>query len=249
MRVLAGTSGYSYKEWKGPFYPEKLPEREMLAFYAARLPTVEINNTFYRMPSAELVQRWGAEVPESFVFVVKAPQRITHHARLKDVGEATVHLWRAVSLLGPRLGPLLFQLPPSLRKDVERLRAFLATLPDGCRAALEFRHPSWDDEEVREALRERGAATCTADVDDAPGATWAPGAPGTEPSAEPSLHPTADWGYLRLRRSAYDDADLARWAERVRAAPWREAFVFFKHEDGGMAPRLATRFLELAAGA
>ncbi len=243
VRLLAGTSGYSYKEWKGSFYPESLPDRGMLAFYAERLPTVEINNTFYRLPQADVVRRWAAEVPEGFVFVVKAPQRITHHARLKDAEERVDFLWRAVSELGPHRGPLLFQLPPSLRKDVERLRTFLGHLPAECRAAFEFRHRSWDDEEVRAVLRAAGAALCNADVaeegDDAP--------PAGAAAAEPELHATADWGYLRLRRPDYGEAELARWAERVAGAPWREAFVFFKHEDAGTAPRLAQRFRELCA--
>lgn len=233
MQLLSGTSGFSYKAWKGPFYPEGLPERRMLAHYAERLPTVEVNNTFYRSPRREQLELWAAQVPAGFRFVVKAPQRITHRARLAGADEAVAYLWQALEGLGEHLGPVLFQLPPSLRRDDERLRAFLAGLPAGCRAAFEFRHPSWRDEAVHGLLRDAGAALCHADTDD-DGAEAADG-----------LVATADWGYLRLRRSAYAEADLARWLERLRARPWREAYVFFKHEDEGVAPRLALRLAEL----
>jgi uncharacterized protein YecE (DUF72 family) len=230
MRIRAGTSGYSYKEWKGAFYPADLKDREMLAWYARQLSTVEINNTFYRMPRESVVARWAADVPEDFVFVVKASQRITHHARLAGADEAVGYLWRTVAHLGERLGPLLFQLPPNFRKDLPRLEAFLASLPAGMRAAFEFRNASWEEEDVVVALRAAGAALCLADTDERP---------------DPPLVATTDWGYLRLRRTEYDAAALGAWRDRVRALPWREAFVFFKHEDAGAGPRMAREFLDL----
>lgn len=232
MRALAGTSGFSYDEWKGAFYPADLRKDRMLAFYAGVLPTVEINNTFYKSPKPEVVRRWGEETGPDFRFVLKASQRITHRARLHDVGESVDYFWRAAEVLGEKLGPILFQLPPNLKADPERLRAFLEVLPAGLRAALEVRHDSWLTDEVRELLRARGAALVIADVDEAP---------------EPELAATASFGYLRLRRAEYRDADLARWAERVRAMPWEECYVFFKHEDGAVGPAAARRFLELGS--
>ncbi len=229
MRVLAGTSGFSYKEWKGSFYPEDLPAGEMLRFYSQRLPAVEINNTFYRMPKPALLKGWAAQVPEGFRFVLKASQRITHHKRLKDAGEEVAYFFRVAASLGGRLGPALFQLPPNLKKDLPRLETFLGWLPAGSRAAFEFRHASWFEEDVFEALRARGAALCVAE---------------DEGLATP-LVATAGWGYLRLRRQDYGDAEVAAWAERVRGQEWDEAFVFFKHEEAGAGPKLAGRLLEL----
>jgi len=231
MRIRVGTSGYSYKPWKGPFYPEDLPDAKMLAYYGEHLPTVEINNTFYRMPKRDVLERWAGEVPESFRFVLKASQRITHRKRLRDVGEEISYFFETAAVLGERLGPVLFQLPPFSKKDAPRLRDFLAGLPRGARAALEFRHESWFDDEVFGVLREGGAAHCLADTD--------------EGEADPALVATGDWGYLRLRRSEYSDAELGRWLERIRAQPWREAYVFFKHEDEGRGPDLAQRLLAL----
>jgi uncharacterized protein YecE (DUF72 family) len=236
VELHVGTSGYSYKEWKGRFYPEKLKAAEMLAFYAGRFGTVEINNTFYRMPRPELLQGWAAEVAANpaFVFVLKAPQRITHVKRLlPDAAEDLGHFVSTARVLGARLGPLLFQLPPFLKKDVARLRSFLGLLPADVRAAFEFRHESWFDDEVYAALREAGAALVVSDTDETP-------------PEGPPLVPAADFGYLRLRRSEYDDAALARWRARIAAQPWRAAFVFFKHEDEGRGPELAVRFLEAA---
>jgi uncharacterized protein YecE (DUF72 family) len=230
MRIRVGTSGYSYKPWKGSFYPEDLPTAKMLEFYASRLPTVEINNTFYRMPKPELLERWADDVPESFRFVLKASQRITHMKRLRGVEEEVAYFVKTAAVLGPRLGPLLFQLPPNSKKDVERLRDFLALLPAHARAALEFRHDSWFDEEVYQALRDAGAAHCLADTDESEG--------------EPALVATADWGYLRLRRSEYSDEELQAWVARIRAQPWQEAYVFFKHEDEGRGPDLAQRLID-----
>jgi uncharacterized protein YecE (DUF72 family) len=232
MRLATGTSGYSYKEWKGSFYPEDLPQAGMLRYYAERLAAVEINNTFYRMPQADLLARWAAEVPEGFTFALKAPQRITHYARLAGTREGVSFLWDAAQALGAHLGPILFQLPPHFRKDVARLEAFLGELPAGLRPAFEFRHVSWDDDEVRAALARRGAALCPSDVDGAPA---------------PGLHATASFGYLRLRRTDYGAQDLALWLEKIRAQPWDEAFVFFKHEDAGTGARLALELARLAA--
>jgi uncharacterized protein YecE (DUF72 family) len=226
MRVLVGTSGYSYKEWKGPFYPEDLPAGKFLGYYAAHLPTVEINNTFYRMPTTKLIEGWAGEVPESFTFAVKAPQRITHIAKLANAAESTDIFVRTVEKLGPRLGPLLFQLPPFLRKDTPRLAAFLEAAPKGPRYAFEFRHASWFDDETWATLRQYGASLCVAEG---------------ESLASP-LVATAEWGYLRLRRDEYPDALLADWAARIKAQPWKEAFVFVKHDEGdapGVAKRLA----------
>ena len=230
VRVRVGTSGYSYKEWRGSFYPPDLPDAGMLAYYARHLVTVEINNTFHRMPTRPLLERWADEVPEAFCFVLKAPQRITHMKRLSAASAPDVSFFFEVAeSLGVRLGPVLFQLPPFLKKDAARLREFLALIPEGRQAAFEFRHASWFDDEVYEALRSRGAALCSADTDD----SGDEGAP---------VIPTANWGYLRLRRADYGEADLATWAARVRAQPWDEAYVFFKHEDEGKAPALAARF-------
>ncbi|MGA7118997.1 MAG: DUF72 domain-containing protein [Polyangiaceae bacterium] len=230
MHVLVGTSGYSYKEWKPAFYPDDLPARGFLRFYSERLPTVEINNTFYRMPTAKLVGGWASEVPESFTFSLKAPQRITHIARLKDAAETTAAFFRVAGELGPRLGPVLFQLPPFLRKDMSRLVAFLestATLVPKPRIALEFRHPSWFDEEVFAALRESRAALCVAEGE----------------SLESPLVATADWGYIRLRRDSYPNELVASWAAKIRAQAWREAFVYLKHDEGD-APSVALRLIE-----
>jgi uncharacterized protein YecE (DUF72 family) len=231
-RLLAGASGYSYKPWKGPFYPKDLPDAEMLSFYAARLPTVEINNTFYRLPKASVLEEWAAKTPSSFRFVLKASRKITHIHRLKDVAEMTDYLFRTADSLGPKLGPLLFQLPPYLKKDLERLRQFCGGVPPGRAVAFEFRDDSWLDDDVLEVLRAHNAALCIADM----GGDATP------------LVPTADWGYLRLRRDDYADADLIGWANRIRAQPWSEAYVFFKHEDEGAAPRLALRLMSLAGG-
>jgi uncharacterized protein YecE (DUF72 family) len=229
MRLLVGTSGFSYKEWKGSFYPEDLPDAKMLAYYASRLPTVEINNTFYRMPTKELLEKWSGEVGDGFTFVLKAPQRLTHRKRLVDCADDLRYFIETASVLGPGLGPLLFQLPPNFKKDVPRLRDFLALVPQQRRAAFEFRHESWFDEETFETLRAGRAALCAADTDESG-------------EAGPPLLGMGDWGYLRLRRADYSDADLSGWAERVQALPWGEAFVFFKHEDAGKGAQFAERF-------
>lgn len=229
MRLLTGTSGFAYKEWKGSFYPEDLPASEMLRYYAERFPSVEINNTFYRMPSESVLRQWSEVVPEGFTFVLKASQQITHRKRLKEAGDAVAYFFGVARTLGDRLGPTLIQLPPNLKKDLPRLQAFLETLPEDVRVAFEFRHPSWYEEEVFEALRTRGAALCIAHDED----------------QETPLVATAGWGYLRLRQVAYDDAALEQWVQRIRGLPWSETFVFFKHEDAGTGPKLARRFAQI----
>lgn len=226
MRVAVGTSGFAYKEWKGSFYPADLKDADMLRFYGERFAAVEINNTFYRMPTEKLLTGWAGQVPAGFTFVLKASQRITHQKRLKGTADDVAYFTHTAATLGPRLGPTLVQLPPNLKKDLPRLEEFLATLPDGWRAAFEFRHASWYDDDVYAALRARNQALCAADTDDGEGRVVA----------------TADWGYLRLRREAYEKADLTAWAERVTSQPWREAFVFFKHEEAGAGPALAAQF-------
>jgi len=229
MNVLTGTSGFSYTAWRGSFYPDKLPEAQMLAFYAGKLGAVEINNTFYRMPNASLLERWAAETPASFRFALKSPRQITHMKKLVDVGDAVARLAETAGVLGDRLGPILFQLPPFLRKDLGVLEAFLSTLatrPKGLRAAVEFRHASWLAEDTYDVLRRHGAALCVAD---------------SEEFATP-LVATAGWGYLRLRRKDYDEAALRSWADRLRQEAWEETFVFFKHEDEGAGPKLADAF-------
>lgn len=231
MRLRAGSSGFSYKEWKGSFYPDKLSNKNMLAYYAERLSTVEINSSFYRMPKPDVLESWATKVPHDFMFVLKASRRITHSSRLKESAYDSVdYLWGVAQFLGPHLGPILFQLPPNMMKDVERLRAFLDVLPSGLRAAFEFRHESWFDDDVFAALGDAGHALCLAELDD---------------SDTPKLVRTADFGYLRLRRESYTDDDLKRWLAAIYAESWEEAFVFFKHEDAGAAPRLAARLLAL----
>ncbi len=231
MKVHAGTSGFSYKEWKGPFYPEKIKNAEMLAFYAGELPAVEINNTFYRMPRAEVLERWAEEVPKDFRFVLKASRRITHFQRLKGTDDSLDYLLEVSAVLQARRGPILFQLPPNMKKDSERLKNFVESLPGNAKAAFEFRHESWFDDEVTEILRAADAALCVADNED---------------SEAPATLSTASFGYLRLRRADYDDEALTGWLGRAREQGWSEAYVFFKHEDDGAGPRMAKRFLELA---
>jgi len=231
MNFYVGTSGYSYPEWKGLFYPEKLPARQMLRFYGEHFQAVEVNYTFRRMPTASLLEGWSRSVPANFQFVLKAPEQITHKQRLKDVGELLSKLLEVAGVLKDRLGPLLFQLPPNFAKDASRLRDVLALLPSTCRAAFEFRHPSWFDDEVFGLLRDRGAALCIAEAED---------------GLDVPFVATTDWGYLRLRRGDYARRDLSAWVRRLRGHDWRDAFVFFKHEDQGHGPRLAKSLLDLA---
>jgi len=231
MRLFAGTSGFSYKEWCGEFYPPKLPAREMLAHYAQRLPTVEINNTFYRLPTAALLEGWRSQVPESFRFAVKTPRRISHVKRLRDCGDDFRVLLKALETLEPCLGPLLVQLPPFFKCDREVLAAFVGELPTGCHAAFEFRHESWFVPEVYDLLASRNLAVVQSE--EADGFTPAPW--------------TADWAYLRLRKVDYTDADLDAWLARLRAGTLKSAHVYFKHEDAATGPKLAATFLERAA--
>ncbi|HEV7586690.1 MAG TPA: DUF72 domain-containing protein [Longimicrobium sp.] len=232
MSLYVGTSGFAYKPWKGPFYPADLPDAGMLRYYGERFGAVEINNTFYRMPKPAVLEGWAAEVSPDFRFVLKASQRITHYQRLTEVGDSVSYLLNVAGTLGERLGPLLFQLPPHLKKDVARLRDFLELLPPTTRVALEFRHASWFDEEVFGLMRDHQAALCIAEAED---------------GVEVPFVSTADWGYLRLRLPDYGDAELTAWADRVRGQGWKDAFVFFKHEDEAKGPMLASRFLQLGA--
>lgn len=231
MKVFVGTSGYSYKEWKGVFYPEKIKPEEMLGYYGARLNSVEINNTFYRMPKESTLILWEEAVPGTFRFVLKASRRITHQKRLNEVEDELSYFLRVSSVLGERLGPTLFQLPPNFKKDMDRLNSFLQLLPNRWRAAMEFRHQSWFDAEVYDALESRGVALVFADSDNE--------------ELEPELVSTGSWGYLRLRREGYSETELAGWAERIRELGWEEVFVFFKHEDAGSGARLAQSFAGL----
>jgi uncharacterized protein YecE (DUF72 family) len=232
MDLLAGTSGYAYAEWKGPFYPEELASRELLAYYASRLPAVEINNTFYRLPRASVLQGWAAQVPDDFRFSIKASRRITHFKRLVDTDSETGFLLESCAALGAKLGAILFQLPPNLPLDLARLERFLALIPAATPAAFELRHPSWAAAEVDALLAARGCTRVTSDTDD--------------DADTPGLAETAGWGYLRLRRSAYDRAALSSWAQRIAAQRWSGALIFFKHEDAGAGPALAEQFLEIA---
>ena len=231
MAIRTGTSGFSYKEWKGAFYPEKIKNDEMLAYYASRLPAVEINNTFYRMPRASVLEGWGAKVPAEFRFILKASRRITHFKRLKGAEDETSYVIETARALGGRLGALLFQLPPNFKKDMDRLEGFLAGLPGDVRAAFEFRHDSWFDDEVFGALRRHNRALCLADTDE----------------KAPEVVATADWGYLRLRRAAYSSAALRKWLGAIGDQGWRDCFVFFKHEDEASGPAMAERLLGMAA--
>jgi uncharacterized protein YecE (DUF72 family) len=228
MELCVGTSGFSYEQWKGPFYPEDLPASQMLRYYAERLSSVEINNTFYRMPRSSVLEGWLAQVPESFRFAIKASRRITHVKRLKEAGEETDYLLGRLAALGDRLGVVLFQLPPNLKCDLPRLESFLARLAGRVPAAFEFRHPTWQEDEVAALLREHGAALCCADDDEQPA----------------SLVVTAPFAYLRLRRSCYEPDELASWARRLCDTRCQRAFVFFKHEEAGAGPRLAAAFRE-----
>ena len=219
MNLFAGTSGFSYKEWKGRFYPADQADRQMLSFYATVLPTVEINNTFYRMPTRAVLEGWAGQVPPSFRFALKAPQRITHRERLVGSDDSLRFFFDAASGLAEKLGPVLFQLPPFQRKDVPRLEAFLEKLPKGIRAAFEFRHASWFEDDAFAVLRAHGAALVAGDAEDA--------------EKSPPLVPTGTFGYLRLRAEEYTDATLTDWSSRIRAQPWSEVFVYLKHEVRG----------------
>ncbi len=233
MKIYVGTSGYAYKEWKGKFYPEKISPKEMLRFYSGRLGTVEINNTFYRMPKEGMLASWAEQVPGDFVFAVKAPQVITHLKRLRDVSEETEYFFRTLTVLNTKLGPVLFQFPKSFRADRPVLENFLSLTPGDRPCAFEFRNSSWLDEDTLELLRKNGSSLCIADSDENPA---------------DEIVSTAPWGYLRFRRTDYTEADLTTWLERILSQKWKKAFVFFKHEeeDASRGPEMAVRFRELA---
>jgi uncharacterized protein YecE (DUF72 family) len=231
MKVYVGTSGFAYKEWKGPFYPEKISPKEMLRFYAGRLRTVEINNTFYHMPKKDLLASWAEQVTPDFVFALKAPQLITHIKQLRNVFEETEYFFGALAVLDRKLGPVLFQFPKSFRANPQALEDFLGIIPAHTACAFEFRSPTWIDAGMPDLLRKKGCSLCIADGDESPAN---------------EIISTATWGYLRLRRSDYTDDDLSEWAEKILSQQWERAFVFFKHEgEEAKGPNMAKRFQEL----
>ena len=227
--LYVGTSGYNYPEWKGSFYPADMPAAKMLPYYAARFPTVEINYTFYRMPSEKLLAGWTAQVPKAFRFTLKAPRRITHDAKLMNCEALTATFCLVAGTLGDQLGALLFQLPPTLKKDVARLNAFMASLPAKAPAAFEFRHPSWFDEEVFAALQAHGRALCVADSE----------------KLETPLRVTTNFAYFRLRDEGYQPSDIDEWARRIAALRERctDIYVYFKHEEKGLGPQFARQLM------
>ena len=221
-RILAGASGYSFKEWKGIFYPEKIKPEEMLPFYCGKLPTVEINNTFYRMPKTTVLENWAGIAPEGFRFAIKASRRITHMARLKADSsvESLEYLYKNLKALGDKRGPVLFQLPPNMKMNRARLDEFLALLPEDHQAAFEFRNDEWFDDVVYESLKAKGAALVLSEREDA---------------APPPMVATARWGYVRLRLENYTEADLEAWARRLEDTGWERVFVYFMHEPTACA--------------
>lgn len=229
MQISVGTSGFSYPEWKGTFYPADLAPSGMLRYYGERFDTCEINNTFYRMPKKDVLEKWPGQVPAGFTFVLKASRRITHIKRLRDVEEEVAYFFDNAATLGSQLGPVLFQLPPFLKKDVARLATFLDAVPNGRQSAMEFRHESWYSADVYDVLRAHDSALCIADTDEQ-----------TVPFVA-----TAGWGYLRLRGTDYPAEELKEWSARVEAQNWTAAYVFFKHEEAGRGPALAQDFLSL----
>ena len=225
MAIWIGTSGYNYPEWKGSFYPETMPAAKMLPYYAERFPTVEINYTFYRAPNEKILAGWNSATPERFKLTLKAPKRITHDRRLRDVGDTVRVFCEAAAELGPQLGATMFQLPPNFKKDLAVFDAFLSVLPPRLCAAFEFRHDSWLDEEVYARLRARNLALCIAD---------------SERLSTP-IEITADYAYFRLRDEGYQEADIAKWADLIRekTSGSQEVFVYFKHEESGKGPEFA----------
>jgi len=230
LKIHVGTSGYGYKEWKGKFYPEKISSKEMLHFYSGRLSAVEINNTFYHMPKESVLASWAEQVPDNFVFALKAPQIITHMKQLRNVGDETEYLFRSLSVLSGKLGPVLFQLPKSFHADRPALESFLALIPGNISCAFEFRSPSRLNDGIMDLLRERKFSLCISDTDENPAG---------------DIISTASWGYLRLRRSDYTDDDLSKWKTRILSQKWEKAFVFFKHEDEAKGAEMAMRFREI----
>ena len=231
MNIWIGTSGFQYTEWKGTFYPEDLPAAKMLPFYAERLSSTEINYTFRRIPSAKTIQGWWEATPESFKFSLKAPQKITHFAKLRGCADTLRYFCQVVADLESKLGVVLFQLPPAFKKDAALLASFLEEIPPGMRAAFEFRHESWLDDEVFALLKNKNVALCIAE---------------SEKLSTPIVA-TADYGYLRLRREDYGSADMLRWAQAIRekSGVWSDAFVYLKHEESGVGPKLAGELREL----
>ncbi len=230
-RLMAGASGYSFKEWKGSFYPADMKADGMLKYYAERLPTVEINNTFYQLPKASVLENWAACTPQAFRFSIKASRRITHLSRLNadTAADPLAYLYKTLGVLGGKRGPVLFQLPPFLKKDLPRLEDFLALLPDGHRAAFEFRNETWFSDDVYALLKKAAAALCVSERED---------------NAPPPLVETANWGYVRLRLEEYTDADLKRWSERLLATSWQSVHVYFMHEP--TAPAYARTLMAAA---
>jgi uncharacterized protein YecE (DUF72 family) len=230
--IHIGTSGFQYPEWKGSFYPADLSTAKMLGYYAARFSTTESNYTFRQIPKTTTFERWAERTPEQFRFSLKAPQRITHFAKLQSCGDTLRYFCETAAALGPKLGAILFQLPPSLKRDVALLDGFLAEMPTGIRAAFEFRHESWLDDAVYQVLRDRGAALCIARSDD---------------FVTPVVA-TASFGYLRLRQVDHNEADLDFWADAIRSqTEWRDTYVYFKHEETGTGPKFAARLIERIA--
>jgi uncharacterized protein YecE (DUF72 family) len=227
MKIHVGTSGYSYKEWKGNFYPEKISPKEMLHFYSQRLGTVEINNTFYGMPTAGVLESWAGQVPDDFLFAIKAPQVITHVKRLKDAGEETEYFFKTLSVLGDKLGPILFQFPKTFRPDSQRLENFFSLIPKNASCAFEFRSAAGHDSEIHNLLHERGLSLVNADTEDDP---------------VDEIIKTASWGYLRLRRPDYTDVELSSWLKKIISQKWERAFIYFKHEEAGKGAEMALRF-------
>ena len=230
MQIWIGTSGFQYTEWKGNFYPEDLPASKMLPFYAERFSTTEINYTFHRIPAPKTIENWKQLTPDNFRFALKAPQKITHWSKLRDCADTVEYFCRVASDLGERLGPVLFQLPPTFKKDADVLSSFLRELPS-TPAAFEFRHESWFNDEIYELLRSRNIALCIADTE----------------TIETPKTITANYGYLRLRREDYQRIDVERWAKFVREqeADWQHVFVYFKHEESGIGPKLAQQMMQL----
>lgn len=230
MSLYVGTSGYSYKEWKGKFYPANLSPKDMLSYYAEHFKAVELNNTFYRLPKPEMIESWKSQVPKDFRFSAKASQGITHFRRLKDASVATRTMLNAMSAFEDRLAAVVFRMPEDFEKDLKRLEIFLKGLPADTPAVFEFRHPSWFDDDVLALLRSQNRVLCVSDRDEMP---------------VNHIDKTADWGYVRLRRVNYSESDLKEWIKRIKAQKWKYTYVFFKHEDEGTGPKLAADFYRL----
>ena len=230
MSLYVGTSGYSYKEWKGSFYPEKISAKDMLSYYASHFQAVELNNTFYRLPQKSMIESWKAQVPDNFRFTMKASQLITHFKRLKDTGRETKLMLERISAFEDRLGVVLFRLPPDMKKDIRRLEALLKYLPAEIPAAFQLEDPTWIEHDVLALLRSHNRALSVVDTDEVPAS---------------HINKTSDWGYMRLRRVNYSKSELKKWIARMRAQEWTKTYVFFKHEDEGTGPKLAAQFIDL----